>query len=44
VFKVAGGYLWAGNALDLFNGNSILPANFEAHNPWAIRTRLMYTF
>jgi hypothetical protein len=42
-FKVFGGYLWAGPALDLYTG---VPAagNFSMHNPWAFRTRLLYSF
>jgi len=42
-FKVFGGYLWAGNALDLYSG-STTTGNFAIHNPWALRTRLIYTF
>ena len=42
-FKVFGGYLWAGNALDLYSGNTTT-GNFEMKNPWAVRTRLLYTF
>ena len=39
-FKVFGGYLWAGTAMNL---NS--PAGtFEMRNPWALRTRLLYSF
>jgi len=42
-FKVFGGYLWAGPAMDLYTG---IPSvgNFSMHNPWAFRTRLLYTF
>jgi hypothetical protein len=41
-FKVFGGYMWAGNAMKLFDdGNG---TNFQMHNPWAVRTRLMYSF
>ena len=36
------GYLWAGKALDIKQGT--LKDNFSPHNPWAFRTRLMYTF
>jgi hypothetical protein len=43
VFKVFGGYLWAGDAMDLYTGNSAT-GNFSMKNPWAIRTRLIYTF
>lgn len=39
---VGGGYLWAGNALDLRQGT--LKNNFSPDNPWAFRTRLMYLF
>jgi len=42
-FKLFGGYLWAGNAMDLWSG-SFGTGNFDMKNPWAIRTRLMYTF
>ena len=41
-FKFWGGYLWSGAALDMFNLGT--GTNFSPHNPWAIRTRLMYTF
>jgi hypothetical protein len=41
--KVFGGYLWAGNALDLYTG-TIANGNFEMKNPWAVRTRLLYSF
>jgi hypothetical protein len=52
---VGGGYLFAGDALDVrMNHNPIgnfgtftsgsVPGNRKADNPWAIRTRLMYTF
>jgi len=37
-----GGYLWAGDALDIKRGT--LNANYSPKNPWAVRTRLMYTF
>lgn len=43
VFKVFGGYLWAGDAMDLYTGNSAT-GNFSMKNPWSIRTRLIYTF
>jgi len=43
VFRVFGGYLWAGNALDLYSGNTTT-GNYAMKNPWAIRTRLLYTF
>ena len=39
-FKVFGGYLFAGGATDLFTGNY----NHKLSDPWAIRTRLIYTF
>jgi hypothetical protein len=42
-FKVFGGYLWAGNALDKWSG-SFSTGNFSEKNPWALRTRLLYTF
>jgi len=44
-FWVGVGYLFAGNALDINNGSAIgLGVNRAAANPWAVRTRLMYTF
>jgi hypothetical protein len=43
VFKVFGGVLFAGDAMDLWSGNSDV-GNFSMKNPWAIRTRLLYTF
>jgi hypothetical protein len=42
-FRVFGGYLFAGNALDLWS-SSFGTGNFEMKNPWAVRTRLIYTF
>ena len=36
------GYLWAGDALDFRRGTSL--TNFSPKNPWAVRTRLQYTF
>jgi hypothetical protein len=42
-FKLFGGYMWAGNAMDLYSG-TIATGNFDMKNPWAVRTRLMYTF
>jgi hypothetical protein len=41
VFKVFGGYLWAGEAM---NFNTAIDANTNIRNPWAIRTRLLYSF
>ena len=41
-FKFWGGYMWAGDAMDIFN--PVTGSNFSMHNPWAVRTRLMYTF
>ena len=41
-FIFAGGYLWAGDALDFRRGTSLM--NFSMKNPWAVRTRLQYTF
>ena len=41
-FYVGAGYLWAGDALDLRRGASVI--NFSPKNPWAVRTRLQYTF
>ena len=44
-FTIGAGYLVAGNALDINNGSaSGLGVNRAAANPWAVRTRLMYTF
>ncbi len=41
-FIVGAGYLVAGDALDInMNGTGV---NRAAANPWAVRTRLMYTF
>jgi hypothetical protein len=42
-FKVFGGYMFAGDAMnfDLGAGND---RNANIRNPWAIRTRLMYSF
>ncbi len=45
-FSFGGGYLWAGDALDLRDRS--LPAgvfgNFSPKNPWIIATKLLYTF
>ncbi len=41
-FTFGGGYLWAGDALDIKRGT--LNTNYPPKNPWAVRTRLMYTF
>jgi hypothetical protein len=49
---VGGGYLFAGDALDVSTGHNStfpsiagsVPGNRKADNPWAVRTRLMYTF
>jgi len=41
-FKVFGGYLFAGHAMDYWTG--IGTENAHIRNPWALRTRLMYTF
>ena len=46
------GYLWAGKALDVYNGSGASPAapstyagrNYSPNNPWNITTRLLYTF
>jgi hypothetical protein len=45
-FFVGGGFLIAGNAMDVAmpTGNPAVFQNRSAGNPWAIRTRLMYTF
>ena len=45
-FFVGAGYLFAGNAMDVSmpTGTSGIYVNRAAPNPWAIRTRLMYTF
>jgi hypothetical protein len=39
---IGGGYLWAGDALDVFN--SIGRVNHAPNNPWNITTRMIYTF
>jgi hypothetical protein len=44
---VAGGYLFAGEAMDQFTGNGIfpyVPFNDEIKNPWAITWNLTYSF
>ena len=41
-FIFGGGYVWAGDALDFRRGTSL--TNFSPKNPWAIRSRLQYTF
>jgi hypothetical protein len=41
-FWIGAGYLFAGNALDINNAGTGL--NRAATNPWAFRTRLIYTF
>jgi hypothetical protein len=41
-FTFGAGYLWAGDALDIKRGT--LNTNYSPKNPWAVRTRLMYTF
>jgi hypothetical protein len=41
-FTFGAGYLWAGDALDIKRGT--LNANYSPKNPWAVRTRLIYTF
>jgi hypothetical protein len=46
------GYLWAGKALDVYNGSGANPAaaspffgrNYSPDNPWNITTRLLFTF
>ena len=51
-FYVGYGYLFAGDALDVRMGHNAsfpslagsVPGNRKADNPWAVRTRLMYTF
>ncbi len=45
-FFVGAGYLFAGDALDVrsFSSGSFVGGNRKADNPWAVRTRLMYTF
>jgi len=47
VFKLWGGYMWAGDAMDFWTGTRNAagqPINFSMKNPWAIRSRLLYTF
>jgi hypothetical protein len=41
-FTLGAGYLWAGDAVDLRRGTTL--TNFSPKNPWAVRTRLIYTF
>jgi len=41
-FKLFGGYMWAGTAMDI--QNPVTGTRFSMHNPWAIRTRLLYSF
>ena len=41
-FTFGGGYLWAGDALDIKRGT--LNTNYSPKNPWAVRTKLIYTF
>jgi hypothetical protein len=42
---VGGGVLWAGDALDVYNGAStVAGANVSPKTPWNITTRLLYTF
>jgi hypothetical protein len=48
-FKLFGGYLFAGEAMNFdTTRNGVRDANIDnntnIHNPWAIRTRLMYSF
>jgi hypothetical protein len=40
-FKVFGGYLFAGEAMNM---NTAGDPNLNMRNPWAIRTRLLYSF
>jgi hypothetical protein len=39
---VGGGYLWAGNALDLKHPSGNF--NFSPNNPWVIATKLLFSF
>jgi hypothetical protein len=41
-FTFGAGYLFAGDALDIRRGTTT--TNYSPANPWAVRTRLMYTF
>jgi len=51
---IGAGYLWAGKAMDVYNGTSAwtgvpgslpyTPINRSPANPWNITTRLIYTF
>jgi hypothetical protein len=44
-FKLFGGYLWAGSAMNFDTvGNNGPDHNTNIKNPWAIRTRLLYSF
>jgi len=39
------GYMWAGSAMDLYNGASTVAGrNVSIHNPWNLTTRLLYSF
>ena len=40
-FAIGVGYLWAGSAMDLWNG---LDANFSPKNPWQITSNMTYFF
>jgi hypothetical protein len=44
---IGGGYLWAGKAMDVFNGtytSTYAPRNIDPKNPWNITTRMIFTF
>jgi len=43
-FSIGGGYLWAGDALELRAPSPTPTSNFDMKNPWAIRSRLQYLF
>jgi len=40
-FAIGFGYLWAGSAMDLYNG---LDANYSPKNPWQITSNMTYFF
>jgi hypothetical protein len=40
-FAIGFGYLWAGSAMDLWNG---LDANYSPKNPWQITSNMTYFF
>jgi hypothetical protein len=44
-FVIAGGYLWAGDAMDFFRSTvGVTPINESPKNPWMVTTVLTYSF